>query len=153
MKSKFSTYLLIAAFAGVWGTIIYKVVNGINPDAPEIATNQNVAEFNPKPIAENEIFTISDVESDPFLGTLQKKNKPQTRRVINSLTKSTVKAPTINYSGIVKNGNDQVFILTINGKQYLMRRGQSVNEVKLISGTSKQVVVRFNNANSTILVD
>lgn len=145
--------MLIAAVAGIWGTIIYKIISGVNPDLPELTTNQNVAEFNPKPIAQNESFAISDVERDPFLGTLQKKNKPQLKRVKNSVTKPIANAPTINYSGIVKNGNDQVFILTINGKQYLMHKGQTLNDVKLVSGTSKQVVVRFNNANSTILVD
>jgi len=153
LKSKLSTYLLIAAVVGIWGTIIYKIISGINPVVPELTTNQNIAEFNPKPIAQNESFTISDVERDPFLGTLQKKNKPQLKRVINTVPKQSVNVPTIKYSGIVKKGNDQVFILTINGKQYLMRKGQTLNEVKLLSGTSKQVVVRFNNANSTILVD
>lgn len=153
MKSKLTTYLLITAVAGIWGTIIFKVVSGINPDIPEIPTVKNIAEFNPKPVTQTESFTISDVERDPFLGTLIKKKQSKSKRIKKSNPSEVVITPNINYAGIVKNGKDQVFILTIDSQQYLIRKGQTIKNVKLVSGTSKQIVVRFNNTNSTILVD
>ncbi len=143
---------MIVATAGIWGTIIYRVVNGISPDAPEISNAISVAEFKPKTIAKTESFTISDIDRDPFLGTLKtKKNTTPTKKTISQ--KNTVNVPIITFSGIVQHDNDRVFILTINGKQYLMRKGQSVNDVRLVSGNSKQVAMRFNNINTTILVD
>ena len=153
MKSKLSTYLLIVAVAGIWGTISYKIINGINADPPEVAAATPISEFNPKPIEKKETFSISEVDRDPFLGTLQKKNKPKEKRTRRPTVSKPVNAPKIDFAGIVKNGNNQVFVIAINGRQHLMRKGQTVNDVKLLSGDSKQIVVRFNNTNSVILAD
>ncbi|TCK65003.1 hypothetical protein DFQ05_2215 [Winogradskyella wandonensis] len=137
-----------------WGYLGYEVSKGINPDLPEIPSATNIADFNPKPIAKTETFTISDIERDPFLGTLEKKVEHNSAPKKKAITPTKpINTPKVNFSGIVKNGKDQVFILTINGKQYLIRKGETVNDVKLVSGSSKQVVIRFNNTNTTILVD
>ena len=153
MKSKLSTYLLIVAVAGIWGTISYKVISGINADPPEVAVTTPMSGFNPKPIEKKETFSISEVDRDPFLGTLERKNKPKEKNTRRPMVSKPVNVPKIDFAGIVKNGNNQVFVITINGKQHLMRKGQTIDAVKLLSGNSKQIVVRFNNTNSVILAN
>lgn len=143
---------MLAAVIGIWGTIAYKIVNGISPDEPKIPEQTFDVAFNPKPQKAIDTFSISAIERDPFLGTLSvsKKNVRPTR--ITESDKPDEVMPNITYGGLIqKQGSkSKVFVVNINNQQYILKQGQSVNDVKLVSGNKTSITIRFNGKNHTI---
>ncbi|MBR9914711.1 MAG: hypothetical protein GYB32_07780 [Algicola sp.] len=140
MKNKKNTYLLVVLVIGVWGTIAFKVVKGLNTELPETVLKENVSTKSFKIEVPIDTFSISLMDRDPFLGTfLRRHKKPKTKKI-----KSVVWQP-IEYLGIVKSNNQNIFIVTINGKQSLLKKGQFKDSVQLISGNFKQVTMRYKN--------
>ena len=142
--------MLLALVLTVWGTIGYKVITGLNPELPELDATQTIAV---KPLALNteiEAFSISMVERDPFLGTMRKK-KPN--NIIAKKRKAIIWKP-IEYLGTVKNGHvkHQVFIVTIDGKQCLLKKGQVKDSIQLISGNKSQINLSYKNQRKTIAI-
>lgn len=153
MKNKTKTYLLLIVVLGIWGTIGYKILNGLNPNIPqEIAQNMDMT-FKPNQQITNEVFYITAIERDPFLGTLSNRKKRKSTAV-NTIPKqkSIENNPSISYSGSIKkqNTSSEVFVISINNKQYLLKKGQTVDSIRLIRGNSKEVVVRYKNKSLTI---
>lgn len=152
LKNKGKTYLLLVAVLGIWGTIAYKIVIGLSPDELEITAQSFDVSFNPKRPKQTDTFSINDVEKDPFLGTLAS-NKTATKspkRV--SLVESDIAMPSVTYSGLIQrqDSNSKVFIVNINNQQHLLKLGQTINDVKLISGNKSSITIRFNGKNHIV---
>lgn len=152
LKNKSKTYLLLAVVLCVWGTIGYKLINGISPDIAKVNEENFDFSFNPKTNTEIDTFSIKTVERDPFLGTLSRKKNNR-----NASTKSSKKvikdnSQVITYGGLVKkqNSSDYVYIVNINKNQYLLKKGQTADSVKLIKGKEKEITIRYRNKNKTI---
>jgi hypothetical protein len=143
----------LIAVIGIWGTIAYKVINGINPEMPETNIESQLTSFTPKPIQEKDTFSIEPVERDPFLGTLIKKKAVISSSNKPSKTKEELPLPQIVYRGIIKEqkSSNQIFAVDINGNQYLLKKGQEINGVKLINGNSKEITISFDKRTHTIL--
>jgi len=153
MKKRTKTYLLLCVVIIVWAIIGYKVISALNPDEPnnqQVKTFKTV--FNPTTQEERDTFSIQPVRKDPFLGTLLIKPEPK------KITKSTVNTkkvqwPTVNYQGLVSkmsSKRDQVYIVTINQVQYLAKKGQIIDSIKVVNGNENQVVLRYKNELKTI---
>ncbi len=127
----------------VWGTVAYKIISALNPELPQIKQYDFATNTNYRIDTKIDTFSIETVNRDPFLGTvLVKEKKP----------KKTVKAKPIQwlpveYQGIVNgtNGKNQIFIISINGNQKLLKKGQTQDSVTLVYGNSKLVKMRYKN--------
>lgn len=152
MKNKTKTYILLTAVLGIWGTVAYKIVNGISPDQPEVTKQNFDVAFNPKQQKLIDTFSIKPVARDPFLGTLSTKKKilKQTKKIKAAVP--DVKMPTITYGGLIQRQQSKakIFVVNINNKQYLLKQGQTTANVKLVKGSKSSIVVRFNGKNQTI---
>lgn len=155
LKSKTKTYLLIVVVLGIWGTIGYKILSAVHPDE----SNQSIASldtsFQPKIAAQKDTFSIQQTNRDPFLGTLTKKHvTPIKKQTAKSATNKNTPEPIITYQGLVKkqNSSSQIFTLSINNQQYLFNKGQTIDEVTLVKGNAKEVVVRYNGKLKTISI-
>ncbi|PWH83987.1 hypothetical protein DIS18_05415 [Algibacter marinivivus] len=135
----------------VWGIIGYKIINGMSPDASPLKVQEFNNAFKPKALAEVDPFYIQDVEVDPFLGTLASVKKKQNPRKLAADLKPKP-SKIISYGGIVKKqkSSEQVFVVNINNSQYLLKKGQVADSIKLIRGNIKEIVVRYNNISQTI---
>ena len=145
LSKQTKTYLLIAAVLGIWGTIVVKIISGINRSEEMPLAENAIASFKPQQKQIRDTFTIQTLERDPFLGTLaSKEKKPKTTAITPS--KITKDDPVVSYDGLIKKqgGPNQVYIVTIDGEQVLLKKGQTLNGVTLVSGTSKSITVRFN---------
>uniref|UniRef100_UPI00404B2F29 hypothetical protein n=1 Tax=Gelidibacter sp. TaxID=2018083 RepID=UPI00404B2F29 len=153
MKTKGKTYLLLAAVLGIWGIIGYKIISAFNPEIPEVAPQEVSVAFNPKPQTAIDTFTVQLVDRDPFLGTLQTKDKNTIPSNYRAVPKDTL-WPQIRYGGMVKRQNtaEQIFVITINNQEHLVKKGQSVEEVKLLQGTAKNITVRYKNKQKVITI-
>lgn len=151
MKNKAKTYFLIVAALGIWGTIIFKIVKGISPDEINVVKPSDPdMTFNPKANTKTDTFSIQNLKRDPFLGTLsQKKN---TSKISISVNKDVENSPLMTYNGLVKkqSTSEHVFVVNVNNNQYLLKRGQIADSVKLIKGNDNEITVLYRNKSKII---
>ncbi len=143
---------MLVAVLGIWGTLAYKIVNGLSPDEVEVTVLNFDIAFNPKQPKQIDTFSIKAIERDPFLGTLaSKKNASMSTKKV-SVIKSNVVMPSITYGGLIQKqgSNSKVFVVNIDNRQYLLKRGQTVNYVKLLNGNNSSITIRFNGKNHTV---
>ena len=142
--------MLLALVLGIWGIIGYRIVSTINPSAPEVVGQGFEVAFKPKTNIELDTFSIQTVNRDPFLGTLLVKKKPK-RTFKKTMQPKVVWLPVLYHGSISKqNTKTKVFIVSINGRQNLMKIGQTINGVKLIKGNSNSVTLTYKRARKTI---
>ena len=60
--------------------------------------------------------------------------------------------PSISYSGLVKkqSTSNQVFVVTINNNQFLLKKGQIADSATLVKGNDKEIVIRYDKKNQII---
>ena len=144
----------MVAVLGIWGIIGYRIISAFSPEIPEVATQEVSVAFNPKPqTAAMDTFSIQLVERDPFLGTLQTKKTNTTPSNYRTIPKDTL-WPQIRYGGMVKRQNtaEQIFVITINNQEHLVKKGQTMEDIKLLQGTSKSITVRYKNKQKVIAI-
>lgn len=154
MKNNTKTYLLIVTVLGIWGTIGYQIISGLSLNEPEVVQNNLDIAFSPKTNAVVDTFSIQTVNRAPFLGTLTRKASGiKTRSTRKQNAKDTTWLPIV-YNGLVKrqNSTQSVFVVNINGSQHLIKKGQTVNDVTLIRGSEKEVLVRYKNKRKIIFI-
>ena len=152
MNSKIKTYLLLTGVLLIWGIIGYKIIDGVNPDIPELKHKDFNASFSPMKSKDIDTFSIKMLLRDPFLGTLTK-NNGGTKKTQKSTTLSKKEdLKTITYKGLVKkqNTSEKVFVLRIDNSEYLLKVGQSVDKIKLVSGNTESIKVLENKSYRTI---
>ncbi len=144
MKNKKNIYILAPAVVLVWGLLIYKIVAGLNPSVDTTPTSETIVEFKPKSFKQAESFTIAADYRDPFLGTFKKKTKKRSR-VKPTPEKPTTPFPNVVFKGIIspKGKNEKVFLIQVNGNQYLFKQNAVFNEVKLLKGNATEVTMQF----------
>lgn len=150
MKNKKNIYFLLPLVVIIWGLIGYKIFSGLNPAAFNEKVIQTNKRFIPKTVKQTETFKINSNYRDPFLGTIKKK-KTAVRKTGKSVDKKIFVFPNVIYKGIIapKNRNEKVFIIVVNGKQYLFKRNSVFDSIKLLSGSSQEVVLEFQNHRQT----
>ncbi len=126
----------------VWGTIGYKVVSALNPELPDMEQHNFATNMDYKVATKIDTFAIKMVNRDPFLGTLMKK---EAKKYI--IKKKTIQWKPISYQGTIKQSQtkQQIFIVTINGNQYLLKKGQIKDSITLAFGNAKSVTMRYKN--------
>ncbi len=149
MKNKTKTYLLLGAVLAIWGIIGFRIMSTLNPEAPEVLPQDNMVAFKPKTTIAVDTFSVQAVERDPFLGTLYAKKKTKTKRVKPKETLTW--APIVYHGAIAKQqSKTQVFVISINGQQHLMKIGQTIDEIKLVKANAKQITLRYKNERKTV---
>lgn len=152
MKNKKNIYFLLPAVLIIWGLLSYRVYTSLSPTKTVAENNLPTTQFKPQEISTAETFTISTEYRDPFLGTVTKKPKTKTQKRSKKINVTPQKPfPTIVYKGVVaaKGKKEQVFIISINGQQHFFKKNSTKNEVKLVRGTSSEIVVRFQGQKKT----
>jgi hypothetical protein len=153
LKSKTKTYLLLAAVLGIWGTIGYRIISVASPTFSEVKQDNFDMVFNPKSNTEADTFSIQSFERDPFLGTLSHTKKAKNLNGKEKPLEPIIDfMPSITYSGLVKKQSttNQVFVVTINNNQFLLKKGQIADSVTLVKGSDKEIVIRYHKKNQTI---
>lgn len=142
LNKKIKTYLLLGLVLVIWGILAYRVTLSINPKIPEVKTQNTVTKFKPQNSLGLDTFSIQTTKRDPFLGVLSAVGKPK---------KATLKPPKnitwpkIRYDGMVKKEQplSEIFVVSINTNQYLLKRGQIADSITLVSGTPKSITIKY----------
>lgn len=143
IKANKTTYILLLVVVGIWGYFIVSLLSDLNPefDTPEQFVAQSPRIKNP---TEKEKFELIETTRDPF--DMPKVNKSTTsNREKTTLKKKELSWPSINYLGTISDGGQKqsIYVVSINGKQQLLKKGQSANEVTLVRASAKEIVVKF----------
>jgi len=135
----------------IWGILGFKILKTVNP-SPQITTQITSKEkFVPITMEKRDTFSISANYRDPFLGTMPKVDRPKKTKIIVS-QKKELPEKIIVYTGFVTESSSKkkIFFLTIDGEQQMMSKNGSFKEVKLLSGNSEKIKVRYNGKTENI---
>ncbi len=150
INNKGKTYALLVVVLAIWGVVGYQVFSGLNPQ-PVIEQSAKIsAVFKLKQYTEVDTFSIDKLDRDPFLGIIY---KPQKKR-LKKRKKQPVNWPQISYQGIIseQKGEQNLYVITINGQQELLKKKETFNEVTLVNGTSEYIRVKYKSEQKKIVV-
>ena len=145
----------------IWGLIGYQIFSAIEaPDRPiQLAATTTVLAADDMELEKYNLllsytdpFNLSNsreysVEENNQSGlVIQRNDKPITASAAQETT-----WPSITYGGMVKSSNaKQVGLLIINGKSYLIKKGEEYQGVKVLMYNEDEVKLRFSKAEKTI---
>lgn len=150
MKNKTKTYLLLALVLTIWGLIGFKVLSTINPNITKINIKEELV-FTPRNNVVQDTFSIKTAVRDPFLGTIHVKKKVLNKTEISNHKEILIWIPII-YHGMVskKEGKEKIYVVSIEGQQSLIKIGQDIGGVKLLSATNSEIVVSYRGKKKAI---
>jgi len=141
MNTQQKTYFLLGAVFLIWGIIGYQMYARLYPPATKIKPLQVNNTWIPQKNVENTFYKVNPIYRDPFLGEFPKKKKKTRKRIVKPT--STVPFPSVVYNGVIEGGKSKSYVLTINGRQEIVKLGETHQGVKLISANTKQITLRF----------
>jgi hypothetical protein len=126
----------------IWGYFFFQLFDACSPD--EVTLPQNsMGTFKTPKIKQKESFELLPIENDPFLGTAYV--KPKLKNSTPKTQNPETNWPNIQYLGLVQNTNskDKVFVVTINGQQQVVKKGETINEITVLKGDDESLSLRF----------
>jgi hypothetical protein len=157
MKSKKSIYVLLPLVLFIWGLLIYQFFSYSSAES-NFSEIQPSIDFKPSELTKVDTFSFDVNYRDPFLGKMYKdfkKEKSVELKKTNSKPVVNFVWPDIKYKGIVSDMKDtkRVFLITINGKNFLMKAGETQNEVTLKKGDKNRVTLSYKNFSDNFLIN
>lgn len=154
MKNKKSIYILLPIVLFIWGTVIFQFFTFSGNDG-DITDISNKFEIKPLKVKERDTFTINVNYRDPFLGKMYSPNSTHIARHHSKKIPKPIEPiiwPQILYKGIVSDTKNKtrVFMLIINGKTYLMKKGDIQEGVLLKDGNRLSIDAKFKDALNVI---
>ncbi|MBC7523114.1 MAG: hypothetical protein H7239_01545 [Flavobacterium sp.] len=156
MKNKKSIYIMLPLVLLIWGAIIYQFFSYVNPESSEIP-NQEFA-IKPLIIKKIDSVKIKINPRDPFSGKLV--DEMVKKRIVKQSSKKIVEIkealvwPKINYKGIVSDNKDKirVYMIIINNKTHLMKKGDFEEEILLIDGNRQAISLKYKRESKDVLI-
>ena len=158
MKNKKNIYFLLPLVLFIWGAVLYQFFS-YSDDGKLIEAASENSHLKPLSIKERDTFSIEVKYRDPFLGKVYNENpvKVSRKNTAKKITKvaEPIVWPSIIYKGIVSDsdGKTKVFMLIINGKTFLMKKGDVEYDVFLKDGDRESVYVKYKGNLNIILLN
>jgi hypothetical protein len=160
MKNKKSIYFLLPIVLLIWGAVMYQFFSFSTHEELQTTSSDEIV-FKPLNLKKRDTTPINVNYRDPFLGKMyvKRSNELVARNKTKNLKKTSkivepIVWPEIVYKGIVSDTKEKnkVFMLIINGQTFLMRKGQTENEVFLKEGDRESVYVKYKGNLNLILL-
>ena len=148
---------MLPLIALVWGVVFYQLY--LYFFSSPIYTQQEVKETVNIDEIKRDTFSIVANYRDPFLGKKLKTYNRKNRKngLIKTTRVKTLKSiekpwPIITYKGMIKNNNSnrRVGILKVGAKEHLVKEGDVIEGVKIITVEKQLVKVLFQKESKTI---
>lgn len=155
MKNRKSIYILLPIVLLVWGAVIYQFFSFTdNESRDSISPNVAIKPFLIKPRDTSEIIINN---RDPFLGKITDNSTiPKIKKKISKavIIKEEVNWPQVQYKGIVSDNKEKikVYMIIINGKTHLMKKGDEEDGVKLKDGNRETIYAIYEEDLKVILI-
>lgn len=155
MKTKKSIYVLLPLVLFIWGTIIYKFFS-YTSESTLVIQNEEVS-IKPLQIKKKDTFTIKMNSRDPFTGELVDETAYKPSHTVNNASpkeKEELIWPVIKYKGIVSDvkDKDRIYMLIIEGRTFLMRKGQKENNIILKGGDKDMVYLKYKDDSKVVFI-
>jgi hypothetical protein len=161
MKKKGTQYLLLIVVLGIWGVIGFRFYSFISPEE-EVAVNQEykVSQLTLQSAKKN--YPVICDYPDPFLKGISYRKNERKNNDANLLSQSTKKEkitkplppqfPAVQLAGVISNkqSGKKSAIMILEGKEYSLAAGESVNGLKLSKIFSDSVLVTYQKKNKMI---
>lgn len=155
MKNKKSIYVLLPLVLFIWGAILYQFFSfSSSEDVPTVTSNG--ISLKPIKIVKRDSVAIHTNYRDPFLGKMYSTEKLKSPKKKSRPKKAEPLVwPVIQYKGIVSDTKEKsrIFMLVINNKTHLMKKGQTENEVYLKEGDRESVYVKYKGQLNLFMID
>ncbi|WP_140487086.1 hypothetical protein [Flavobacterium sp. GSA192] len=155
MKSKKSIYILLPLVLFIWGTVMYQVFS-FSANEEEVIVPTNEISLKPIKISKRDSVVINTNYRDPFLGKIYSTEKVKTPKKKAAPKKvEPLVWPMIQYKGIVSDTKDKVkiYMLVINNRTCLMKKGETQNEIFLKDGDRESVYVKYKGQLNLFLIE
>ncbi|AUC13864.1 hypothetical protein BTO06_01270 [Tenacibaculum sp. SZ-18] len=140
MNKQRKTYILLVAVIIIWSIVGFQFLGYVDSEN-ELPEEIPYEKFVPKEAKEKELYTVSTHERDPFLDKYSRPKKVIRRKEV--VPKEPIIFPSILFKGIIKNGDKKLFIIEVDGVQQVFKINKVINEVQVISGTSKKIEIKY----------
>lgn len=148
LKNKTGLYVLFPLVIIIWGIVIYRVLGAFGDDkvivpVPPRAVGEEITKM------KKDTFSLLPVERDPFLGHYYKKPVPQKPKAKTPVEKQ--QWPEISYLGLISDigQSSEVHILQVNGRQIILEKGGTAQEIKMIGSKPGQVTLFYRGEKKT----
>ncbi|PQJ76532.1 hypothetical protein BTO16_11545 [Polaribacter glomeratus] len=121
----------------------------MNPPIPKLETLTIENKFQKQELSEQSFYELTKEYRDPFLGGFPKK-KRVTKKKAPQKIEPTITFPNVVYNGVIGGSQTKSYILTVNGKQEILNKGETLQGVKLVKANSEEIVVTFEKVTKTI---
>jgi hypothetical protein len=122
----------------------YSIYSYANPSIESFEVTPQKQFNNKTKTAQKDTLVISNYR-DPFLGKIiNDKKKPIKKKVV------ITNFPAVVYHGLVKGNSVTSYIISVQNQQELLKVGQSLLDIKLISANTKRIIVEFKSTRKTI---
>lgn len=161
MKNKKSIYILLPLVLLIWGILGYRLFSFFGNEEEPIENDLTFQVQNTTNKAPDSVKIVVDYR-DPFSGKLSNGNnsnklktsnlrKPKIETVLNNMEENK---PIIVYRGLVSDTKDKnkVFMFSVDNKTYLLEKGQTENDIKVISGDTKQITLLINKKKEVVAI-
>jgi len=143
LKKNRNIKILLPIVIAIWGLLLYQMFDAFGKDNVPVAAIQTSV-FKPSKIETKDAFSLDSIHSDPFLGTLyRKKTIGKNSRASKPIEQ--IQWPNVEYLGLVSGNTaaSRIYILNINGQQRLLKRNDTLMNLRLMGGTQEHVTLRF----------
>lgn len=145
LKNK-NLYFLIPLVLIIWGVLVYKFFDSLGGNNNS-HLNENIITSAKSGKVHNEIedIKLQELKSDPFLNINYKKNGGDRKESIPSIRKEKVEWPKIRYLGSIKGQDNKrsIYIITVNGQQILLERGDNHQGIKFIKSAENKLWLAY----------
>ena len=163
MNPKFTRFALITAVLAIWGSILYKVIAGLNHDDKEVVVPMIKASFSN---VNTDSFTLKASYADPFLtdnqlyeadiSLLDSVSNQTTAPIttnISTITQSPIDVSFIKYTGLVSNPikKSRVAFINVRGKDYMVKEKDYVDEIKITKITAEKIYITYSKKKFEIM--
>jgi hypothetical protein len=150
-KKKRNVYLLITVVAIYTAIIVRFFMLTKDNDSLEFTTT-SAGDFKPTQYEIQKDFSITNDYRDPFLGELPKSKKAINRTKLPKQESENSYYPDVQYLGVVSDSKSsaKVLSLKVNGNEYVIREGKTVDSVKVLSGNSNKIMVSYKGKRKAI---
>ena len=145
MKSNKTTIIfLIVAVAGIWGTIIYKIIDK-DPTGEYAVSDYQVMKKEQKSSREN--YSLLLDYGDPFFPSRKiVKEKTSKTKKPRKKQKATIKWPAIKYNGCLTSKENIRGHFTYNGKSMILKPGDSIDTHSVLKEIyNDSVLISYNH--------
>ena len=144
--------MLAIAVVIIWGIIGYRIYQSLNPSAEPVVAKFEETSIEKLVPAKMDSFSLVELNSDPFLGTIYKplvEPMPQ-----NANNRRKIDWPQLSYVGHIKkqDSKNSLFVINIDNEQLLFKKGQTINGIALIDGNEKSIRLRFKGITQTFSI-